>query len=202
MRLRDLPFVPGLVALVLVSCQTITEELPATPSRSAVGSGGPVPVVVVPVPIPSPVTPAPAPAPAPNSTPAPAPAPPAPPPSANGCGLPPGGGTGQCPMESPTFLREVEAGLDQLIAQEPSLFDLRRTRGGCGNCYLVVNPDRYVQRMVVMMQQRGLCAFYDGEELAVKNTNRFNDQYDILTADFYIRRQLGSYRSTCRPAWF
>jgi hypothetical protein len=105
-------------------------------------------------------------------------------------------------MQSPTFLREVEAGLDQLIAQEPSLFDLRRTRGGCGNCYLVVNPDRFVERMEVMMEQRGLCALYDGEELAVKNTNRFNDQYDILTADMYIRRQLGSYRSTCYPAWF
>jgi hypothetical protein len=105
-------------------------------------------------------------------------------------------------MQSPSFLREVEAGMDQLIAQEPSLFDLRRTRGGCTNCYLVVNPDRYVARMVDMMTSRGLCAFYDGEELAVKNSNQFNDQYDILTADMHIRRQLGSYRSTCYPAWF
>jgi hypothetical protein len=48
----------------------------------------------------------------------------------------------------------------------------------------------------------GYCAFYDGEEMAVKNTNKFNDQYDISTSSGYIRRGDGSYRSTCWPAWF
>ena len=52
------------------------------------------------------------------------------------------------------------------------------------------------------MPQRGLCGFYDGEELGVKGTNAFNDQYDIVTSDMFVRRQLGSYRSTCYPAWF
>ena len=47
------------------------------------------------------------------------------------------------------------------------------------------------------MGQRGLCAMYDGEELAVKNANSFNDQYDILTSGMYIRRDMGS---TARPA--
>jgi len=91
--------------------------------------------------------------------------------------------------------------MDQLVREEPGIFDLRKTRG-CDNCYLVVNADRYVQRMAQLMSQRGLCGFYDGEELAVKQNNSFNDQYDIFTSDGYMRRQLGSYRSTCHPAWF
>jgi hypothetical protein len=204
MRLRNLSVLPGLVALVLVSCQTITEEMPtqSTPSQPTSGTGQPVPVVVVQVPIPSPAAPNPvpsqeAPNPNPGSTPAPAP------PSSARCSLGPGGGSGNnCPAESPSFLREVESALDQLTAQEPGIFDLRRTRGGCGNCYFVVNPDRYVRRMAELMQDRGFCAVYDGEELAVKNSNRFNDQYDILTSDGFIRRQGGAYRTTCYPAWF
>jgi hypothetical protein len=53
-----------------------------------------------------------------------------------------------------------------------------------------------------MVARQGLCAHNDGEELAVKANNGFNDQYDVLTSDMYIRRQGGSYRSTCYPAWF
>jgi hypothetical protein len=91
--------------------------------------------------------------------------------------------------------------MDQLVREEPSLFDQRKTRG-CGNCFLVLNPTRYVSRMAELMAERSLCGHYDGEELAVKQSNAFNDQYDILTADMFIRRQGGSYRSTCSPAWF
>jgi hypothetical protein len=87
------------------------------------------------------------------------------------------------------------------VREEPSLFNLNKTQG-CGNCYEVLNPSRYVQRMAQVMRQRGLCSIYDGEELAAKNTNSFSDQYDILTAQNFIRRQSGSYRVTCRPAAF
>jgi hypothetical protein len=66
----------------------------------------------------------------------------------------------------------------------------------------VRDVQRYVSRMPQLLEQRGFCALYDGEELAVKNTNQFNDQYDILTSSNHIRRDLGSYRSTCYPAWF
>jgi hypothetical protein len=52
------------------------------------------------------------------------------------------------------------------------------------------------------LEERGLCSAWDGEELAVKNTNDWNDQYDILTAELFLRRQEGAYRSTCYPAWF
>jgi hypothetical protein len=91
--------------------------------------------------------------------------------------------------------------MDKLIAQEPGLFDLGRTRG-CGNCYFVRDATRYANRVAELVREQGYCSIYDGEELAVKSGNQFNDQYDILTADSYIRRQGGSYRATCYPAWF
>lgn len=201
-----------LVAAVLAGawgCQTIVEELPQRPTEPVVA---PIPVVVVPVPVPEPTggpgpappgsTPAPAP-PAPAPGPNPTPAPPAPaPPTGQSCRLPPGNGSGQnCPRQSPSFLGELEASLDQLVRQEPSLFDLNRTQG-CGNCYLVRNIDRYVQRVAEVMTARGICSRFDGEELASKNSNSFNDQYDIITAQGFIRRQGGSYRATCYPAAF
>ena len=96
----------------------------------------------------------------------------------------------------------MEAALDAVVRENPGWFDLKRTRGGCGNCYFVTRPDQYVNRVAELITQNGVCGFYDGEELAVKNSNSFNDQYDIYTSDGYIRRQSGSYRSTCYPAWF
>jgi hypothetical protein len=66
----------------------------------------------------------------------------------------------------------------------------------------VLDPDAYVAGVVQGMGRRGYCALYDGEELAVKNTNDFSDQFDILTADNRVRSGSESYRATCRPAWF
>jgi hypothetical protein len=178
-------------ALILSSCQTITENPPAQTQPSS--APGLVPVIINPVTIPVPNE---VPVPTPTATPAPEA------PRAAGCGVGPGNGSGHgCARQSPSFLKEVESAMDQLINEEPGLFDKRRTRG-CGNCYQVLNLNRYVNRMAELMAERSLCGHYDGEELAVKQTNAFNDQYDILTADGYIRRQLGSYRSTCYPAWF
>lgn len=195
-RFLSIPVVAG---LLLVSCQTITEELPQ-PSGPTTVNGGQQPIVVVPLVLPSPT--APTPAPAPTAAPGGGGAPP--PPTSQGCHLPRGTGSGDehsCPRQSPSFLREVEAGIDELVRLEPGLFNLNKT-AGCGNCYEVRDWTRYTQRMAQIVTKNGICAHYDGEELAVKNTNAFNDQYDILTSGGFIRRQLGSYRTTCYPAWF
>jgi hypothetical protein len=190
--------------VIVAACTPIHEELPE--SQSQVGPSVVVPVpVAAPHPVPAPTAipaPVPAPVPAPASTPAPPPNEPPPPQRSGSCTLPPGSGSGRnCPRTNPSFLSAVESAMDQLVRQEPNIFDRSRTRG-CGTCYRVVNVNRYVNRMPDLMAERGLCAMYDGEELAVKNSNSFNDQYDILTSDLYIRRDTGSYRATCRPAWF
>jgi hypothetical protein len=180
-----------LVATFAAGCEVLTEDFERNKPNPV--APAPVPVVVVVEAVPTP-TPAPAPQPEPTATPAP--------PAAQGCRLPASHGPGtHCPRQQPSYLREVESAADQLIRDEPEMFDLRRTRG-CGQCYLVTDPDRYSRRMAELMPERGLCGYYDGEELGVKGTNAFNDQYDILTADMFMRRQEGSYRSTCYPAWF
>jgi hypothetical protein len=92
----------------------------------------------------------------------------------------------------------VQASINQVIAANPGMFEKR----DCTGCYDVLNVDGYLQAVVQQMSARGYCAMYDGEELAVKNTNDFNEQFDILTADERVRSGGESYRSTCRPAWF
>ena len=49
---------------------------------------------------------------------------------------------------------------------------------------------------------RFLRPVYDGEELAVKTENGFNEQFDIFAGDGFVRRGEGSYRSTCYPSTF
>lgn len=196
MRMR-LTWPAVLIAFTVVACHTITEELPqdATPVNPVNAPVVQPPVIVIPVPT---VTPTPA-TPAPN---APAPNNPAPAPGGQSCPLPPGQFNENCTMQTQTFLSRVEAAIDEVVRTDPQAFNLGRTRGGCANCYQVVDPTRYVTRVAQAITKNGVCGYYDGEELAVKSSNQFNDQYDILTSDGYIRRQGGAYRSTCHPAWF
>ena len=194
--------VVAFLVLALSACSTIREEMPTTSSTPEPGGAAvPIPVVVVPVPVPVPVPGNPLPPPGGGTPSSPSPTTPTtePPPSGT-CSLPASHDSG-CNRTSPSFLGDVESAIDQLVRVEPSLFNLNKTQG-CGTCYEVLNQTRYVQQVAAMVRQRGLCSLYDGEELAVKNTNSFSDQYDILTAQGFIRREGGSYRTTCRPAAF
>jgi hypothetical protein len=92
----------------------------------------------------------------------------------------------------------VQASILQVIEENPGYFRKR----DCVGCYDVLNVNGYLTAVVQRVGRRGYCVIYDGEELAVKNTNDFNEQFDILTADERVRHGSESYRSTCRPAWF
>jgi hypothetical protein len=139
-----------------------------------------------------PTAPPAAPTPEPAATPTPAP-----PPPPIGCGLPRGSGDGHgCPRESPTFQAAIEQAIDKVIEEHPEYFDFRSMRGT--GLPRTIDPTRYVDAVVHNLRLAGLCAYDDGEEVAVKNSNAFNDQFDILTADSFVRR---SYRTTCYPAW-
>jgi hypothetical protein len=203
MRIRLAPVV--LMGLTILACHTITEELPQdpTPVNPAGAPVNPPPAPVIVIPVPSVTLPAAPTVPAPNN---PAPTnptnPTTPAPTGGTCALPPGQFNENCTAGSQTFLARVEAAIDEVVASNPRFFNLGRTRGGCANCYQVVDPTGYVNAVARAVTKNGVCGFYDGEELAVKSSNAFNDQFDILTSDLYIRRQSGAYRSTCRPAWF
>ena len=192
-RVRVSLFVLCSTAGVLVGCDAIRERL--TPTQPTPATPKPAPITI-PV-----ILPTPAPTPVPTPPPAPGPTPEAPPPAGGSCSLPPSDNpNAPCSMGSNSFLGQVDKAITQVTQQQPSIFDVNNKV--CENCYYVKNPGKFTSAVIANLNAAGLCAYYDGEELAVKNSNSFNDQYDILVASGHIWRGPGSYRSTCRPAWF
>jgi hypothetical protein len=129
---------------------------------------------------------------APDAPPVEQPAPPgtpAPPVVVFGCGLPRGSGNGRnCPREGPAFEAEVAAAIDKTRREHPEWFD--------GD--IAVEVGRYVDETVDNLRRRGFCALNDGEEVAVKNTNDFSEQWDIISSRGAV---IQIYTATCRPAW-
>ena len=105
-----------------------------------------------------------------------------------------------CAMGSNSFLGQVDKAITLLTQQQPEIFDFNSKN--CENCYYVKNQAKFTAGVIRNLNAVGLCATYDGEELGVKNSNSFNDQFDLLVSSGHIRRGEGSYRSTCRPSWF
>jgi hypothetical protein len=123
-------------------------------------------------------------------TPTPAPTPAAETPLAVSCNnLSPGSLSHRCLSTGATFQRELEDSISLLKAQKPQIFDGER----------VTNVGAYVVGVIKNLDAKGVCATYDGEELAVRSQGDFNDQYDILTSGDLIRRY---YVNTCVPAVF
>jgi len=154
---------------------------------STCGGGGSSPVTNTPVPPTTTLAPVPTPAPTPMPI------------TFCALGDGPGNGVG-CPCESPSFLSDVDKAIGQVIAEHPEYFDLDNQSGG--GQYKVLSGGAYLVGVITNLQAAGFCAGFDGEEIQLKNSNAFNDQYHVLTSDNYIRRGLGSYRATCYPASF
>jgi hypothetical protein len=131
-------------------------------------------------------------------TPPPAPAPEPTPVKIFGCGLPRGAGDGRrCFRESPSFQGEINDAIEKVIAEHPEYFDFGTDRG-VPRDFRVLDVPRYVDEVVYNLRSAGFCAFNDGEEIGLKNSNDFSDQYDIITGHGYILR---GYTVTCYPAW-
>ena len=104
--------------------------------------------------------------------------------------LPLGSAAHRCRDESPTFQTELEDSIKELKAQHPEYFD---------NGDIVNNVGGYIVGVIRNMDKKGVCAGYDGEELAVKINADYSDQYDILTSWNQVRQY---YVGTCYPAVF
>jgi hypothetical protein len=116
------------------------------------------------------------------------------------CALGDGSASASCVRESPSFINEVNTAIDQLVQQQPQIFDLENQLGDGG--FKVVSPGQYYVGVMRNLQHMGFCANFDGEEMQVKNTNAFSDQYHIMISSGYVRRGASSYRATCYPAAF
>ena len=105
----------------------------------------------------SPTPAAPALEPTPNPTPVPAPTPSS---ARVACGVGPGTGDGleeHCPRNSPSFLEDVDAAINRVVARHPELFDLDNKAGAGG--YFVRDIDEFY-RLVVQAEPE---VFTDGE---------------------------------------
>ncbi len=133
-----------------------------------------------------------------TTPPAPTPAPVAfdPLPGRNSCARLGAGREGSCSRSSPSFMDDIDAVLDDLIRTQAGLFE------NSGSGLRVRSTGQFYVALLQKLDARGLCVNFDGEELQVKNSDGFSDQYHMITSDLILRRGESSYRATCAPAAF
>lgn len=102
----------------------------------------------------------------------------------------------QCRTEAPTFMGDLEQALDEMIAEQPGLFE------NVSNGLRVTSTGQFYVSLIQKLDRKGLCSGFDGEELQVKSNNDFNDQYHMITSALLLRRGASSYQATCYPAAF
>ena len=61
-------------------------------------------------------------------------------------------------------------------------------------------PGRFYVGIIEKLDKKGICAGFDSEELQVKTSNEFNDQYALRTSRGFLRTGVSIYRATCHPA--
>ncbi|MGE5125810.1 MAG: hypothetical protein ACM3PV_05945 [Betaproteobacteria bacterium] len=103
--------------------------------------------------------------------------------------LPLGSAQYTCRDETPSFLVEVSDAIETLKKEHPEYF----------NGDVVTNLGGYYLGLIRILDRQNICAGFDGEELAVKNTTEFSDQYKVITSWGQIRK---AYIGTCYPAVF
>ena len=155
---------------------------------SLAGCGGGSSPTVPPVTTPPP---APTPTPAPSATPTP---------SATSCRYGMGALDASCVRQSPTFLVDVDGAINLLGQQHPELFNFNDS-AGAGE-WRVLDADRYYAGVIANLQAKDYCAGFDLQNLQVKNSNTYSEDYDILLSSGFVRRGAISYRQTCSPASF
>jgi hypothetical protein len=104
--------------------------------------------------------------------------------------LPAGNANAPCKYEAATFQAEMDDAIRTLQGEQPQIFegDVVRSVGA------------YYVGLIKILDRRGLCAQFDGEELGVTNTSAYSDQYHVMTSKQIARFGPSSYRATCYPS--
>jgi hypothetical protein len=119
--------------------------------------------------------------------------------ASQGCGLPPSR-RDTCRYENSTFVPQINEAITRVQRERPELFDFTQRHDDLS--VLVRDAEGYHEAVVGAIRQTGRCAIFDGEEVAVKESNELSDQYDIITFNGFVRWGDGAYAATCRPARF
>jgi hypothetical protein len=113
-----------------------------------------------------------------------------PPLSASCTKLPPGNPNAPCRPEGSEYLDIVQKGIRTLQAEQPQIFQGDQ----------VLNSGAYYVGLIKILDRDGICAQFDGEELAVTNQPSFSEQFHVLTSSSIARIGASSYRTTCTPS--
>jgi hypothetical protein len=106
-----------------------------------------------------------------------------------------------CPKLTTELNQYVEKAIARTVRDHPELFDLSVDLFD-GN-YKVLDRSKYIKAVVEAIHAQGVCAVEEFEEIAVKTSNAFNEQYNIwISTGGYIRKGPGAYITTCFPAQF
>jgi hypothetical protein len=106
-----------------------------------------------------------------------------------------------CPKLSPQLWQIVDKAIAQTVKDHPELFDLSVDLFD-GN-FQVRERGPYIKAVVKAIHEQGVCAVEQFEEIAVKTSNDFNEQYNIwVSSGGFIRKGPGAYITTCFPASF
>jgi hypothetical protein len=105
-----------------------------------------------------------------------------------------------CPKLTPQLWEYVENAIQRTVREHPEFFDLSDDLGG--GAYRVLDRDRYIKSVVANVQAQGLCSREEIEEIQVKNTNEFHEQYNIWVSSGHVRHGPRAYITTCFPAQF
>jgi hypothetical protein len=105
-----------------------------------------------------------------------------------------------CPKLTPQHWQIVENGIQKTIQDHPELFDFNDELGG--GSWKVKDREKYINFTIDNIHAQGVCARAETEEIQVKTTNDFNEQYNIWVSSGHVRHGPGAYITTCFPAQF
>ncbi len=139
----------------------------------------------------------------PQGTTAPVPTP-STPAGSGGCALGKGDAAASCGRSAPQFGASVMGAIDGLVAARPDLFDKQdESEPGSGQ-FKVRSEDDYLDGVIDRLRGAGFCAdrAINRENIQLKSSNDFSEEWDIISSAGYIRRDPGAYRQSCTPAAF
>jgi hypothetical protein len=124
--------------------------------------------------------------------------------AAASCPLGMGDVTAACSKTSPQLTAAVEAAIDRLVREKPSLFNTNVEQGAGSGQYRVLDSEAYLDGLVANLRAAGLCAerSLDRERVVAKSQNAFSEEWDVLSAQGFIRRTSYAYKQSCQPASF
>jgi hypothetical protein len=113
------------------------------------------------------------------------------------------------PNDKPLLGDAVNAAIDKLILDKPSLFDRNQEANAGQRDYLILDIKAYFAGVVSNLQAAGYCAQADAfndHRIKIKNVADFSEDYNISTVDLgfgsHIQRSADAFDRTCKPAAF